>query len=242
MSLTPHNNAKPEDVADILIMPGDPLRAKFIAYNYLEDAVLINKIRNMLGYTGSYKGLRITVHGSGMGIPSMAIYAHEMYTFYNVSTIIRVGTIGGMADDVELRDIIIGMAACTDSSFLNYYGLSGYFAPTANYGLLRIAAEEAEKMKVPCHVGSILTTDRFYSISQEATEKWRDMGVIGVEMETAGLYAEAASLNKKAISIFTVSDHIFKGTKLSPEEREIGFDNMVQIALETALRSKEKMI
>lgn len=231
---TPHNNAKKGDIAKIVLMPGDPLRAKYIAETFLENAVCYNTVRNMLGYTGYYKGKKISVQGSGMGMPSIGIYSYELFSEYDVDSIIRVGTIGGMAENVELRDVILAEGACTDSAYAGQYNLNGTFAPVASFDLLRKAAETAEKMGIKYHVGNILSSDKFYNDDKEASKNWLKMGVLGVEMEAAALYMNAARLNKSALCIATVSDHIFKGTSTTAEERQTSFKDMMLIALETA--------
>lgn len=231
---TPHNNAKKGDIAKVVLMPGDPLRAKYIAETFLENAVCYNTVRNMLGYTGYYKGKKISVQGSGMGMPSIGIYSYELFSKYDVDSIIRVGTIGGMAENVELRDVILAEGACTDSAYAGQYNLNGTFAPVASFDLLRKAAETAEKMGIKYHVGNILSSDKFYNDDKEASKNWLKMGVLGVEMEAAALYMNAARLNKSALCIATVSDHIFKGTSTTAEERQTSFKDMMLIALETA--------
>lgn len=231
---TPHNNAKKGDIAKVVLMPGDPLRAKYIAETFLENAVCYNTVRNMLGYTGYYKGKKISVQGSGMGMPSIGIYSYELFSEYDVDSIIRVGTIGGMAENVELRDVILAEGACTDSAYAGQYNLNGTFAPVASFDLLRKAAETAEKMGIKYHVGNILSSDKFYNDDKEASKNWLKMGVLGVEMEAAALYMNAARLNKSALCIATVSDHIFKGTSTTAEERQTSFKDMILIALETA--------
>ena len=231
---TPHNNARKGDIAKVVLMPGDPLREKYIAETFLENAVCYNTVRNMLGYTGYYKGKKISVQGSGMGMPSIGIYSYELFSEYDVDSIIRVGTIGGMAENVELRDVILAEGACTDSAYAGQYNLNGTFAPVASFDLLRKAAETAEKMGIKYHVGNILSSDKFYNDDKEASKNWLKMGVLGVEMEAAALYMNAARLNKSALCIATVSDHIFKGTSTTAEERQTSFKDMMLIALETA--------
>lgn len=233
--MTPHNNANPGDIAKTLIMPGDPLRAKYIAENFLENAKCYNTVRNMLGYTGTYKGNEISVQGSGMGIPSIAIYAEEAFTQYNVDSIIRVGTIGGMSEKVELRDMIIASGACTDSAFASQYHLNGTFSAIADFDLLEKAVNIARKRNKKFHVGNILSSDHFYNADKDASNKWLKMGVLGVEMESYALYTLAARYSKKALCISTCSDHLFKGTQTSPEERERTFNDMIETALETAI-------
>ena len=236
---TPHNNAEKGEIAKVVLMPGDPLRAKYIAETFLENAVCYNTVRNMLGYTGYYKGKKISVQGSGMGMPSIGIYSYELFSEYDVDSIIRVGTIGGMSENVELRDVILAEGACTDSAYAGQYNLNGTFAPVASFELLRKAAEIAEKMGIKYHVGNILSSDKFYNDDKEASKNWLKMGVLGVEMEAAALYMNAARLNKSALCITTVSDHIFKGTATTAEERQTSFKDMMLIALEVACRRSQ---
>lgn len=231
---TPHNEALDGKIAKTVLMPGDPLRAKFIAENYLEDVVCFNKVRNMFGYTGNYKGKQVSVMGSGMGMPSIGIYSYELYHFYNVDQIIRIGSAGGIAEDVKLRDIVIGMGASTNSNFAAQYQLPGTFAPIADFGLLRKAVEAAEKMNIKTVVGNILSSDTFYDDNKEANALWRKMNVLAVEMEAAALYMNAARAGKKALCILTVSDHVFTGESLSAEDRQLTFRDMMEIALEIA--------
>jgi purine-nucleoside phosphorylase len=233
---TPHNNAEIGDIAKVVLMPGDPLRAEFIAKNYLTDVKCYNKVRNMLGFTGKYKDVEISVQGSGMGIPSIGIYSYELFNFYNVEAIIRTGTIGGMADDINLRDIVIAQGACTDSNYVNQFELNGHFAPIASYDLLSEAVLSAQKKNVNYFVGNVLSSDCFYNDNKKASENWVKMGVLGVEMEAAALYMNAARAKKKALCVATVSDHIFKGTSTTAQERETDFNNMMEIALETAVK------
>ena len=233
---TPHNTAEPGDIAELVLMPGDPLRAKLIAENYLMDVKNFNTIRNMFGYTGTYKGKRLSVMGSGMGVPSMGIYSYELYTFYNVKQIIRIGSIGGIAEHVHLRDIILAIGAATNSNYASQYRLPGVFAPTADYGLLKMAEETAKELHIHALVGNVVTSDTFYCDDAEANDAWRKMGILGVEMETAGLYLNAARLGKKALALFTVSDHVYTTEALSAKERQDSFQDMIKIALETAYK------
>lgn len=231
---TPHNSAKEGQIAKTVLMPGDPLRAKFIAETYLENVVCFNSVRNMLGFTGTYKGKEISVMGGGMGIPSIGIYSYELYQFYGVENIIRIGSAGGYADDLKLGDLVIGMGASTNSNFMHQYNLPGTFAPIADYGLVRKAVEAAEKLNVPVKVGNILSSDTFYDDNEDAKLAWKKMGLLAVEMEAAGLYMNAARLGKKALCMLTISDHLFTGEELSAEERQTGFRNMMEVALELA--------
>lgn len=231
---TPHNEAKAGDIAKTVLMPGDPLRAKFIAETYLEDVVCFNKVRNMFGYTGTYKGKQVSVMGGGMGMPSIGIYSYELYHFYGVDNIIRIGSAGGIAEDVKLRDIVIGMGASTNSNFAAQYKLPGTFAPIADFGLLRKAVETADKLGIKTVVGNILSSDTFYDDNPDANSLWRKMNVLAVEMEAAALYMNAARANKKALCILTISDHVFTGESLSAEDRQLTFRDMMEIALEIA--------
>ena len=232
--MTPHINAKENAIAKTVLMPGDPLRAKYIAETYLEDVECFNTVRNMFGYTGTYKGKRISVMGGGMGIPSIGIYSYELYSFYGVESIIRIGSAGGMQDDVKLRDIVIGMGACTDSNYACQYGLQGTFAPIASYELVEKAVNVAREKDIKAVVGNVLSSDIFYNADKSANQKWRDMGVLCVEMEAAGLYMNAAKLGKKALAILTISDHLYTGEELSAEDRQNTFNDMMEIALEMA--------
>ncbi len=231
---TPHNEAKLGDIASTVLMPGDPLRAKYIADKYLEDVVCFNDVRNMFGYTGFYKGKRLSVMGSGMGIPSLSIYAYELYTMYNVESIIRVGSIGGMREDVHLKDVVIAQGACTDSNFVAQYKLPGTFSAISNFELLEKAVNQAKKMNLNYHVGNILSTDIFYHADKDYVEKWAGMGCLGVEMEAFGLFTLAASLNKKALAICTVSDSLVFNEAMSAEDREKTLNDMIELALEIA--------
>ncbi len=233
---TPHINAHFGDFAKTVLMPGDPKRSKFIAENYLDNARLVNDVRGVQGYTGSYRGIPVSVMASGMGIPSIGIYSYELYTSFGVENIIRVGSCGGLSENVKLRDIVFGMAASTTSNFGIQYGLEGILAPTASYELLKVAVSEAEALGVRYSVGNILSSDIFYNDNPKAAERWRDMGVLGVEMEAAGLYMTAARLGKRALAICTVSDHLFTGEALCAELRQSSFTDMMEIALNTAIK------
>jgi len=233
---TPHNTAKKGDIAKIVLMPGDPLRAKRIAETYLDHPVCFNTVRNMFGYTGTYHGVQLSVMGSGMGVPSMGIYSYELYTEYDVEFIFRIGSIGGIADDVKLRDIIIAMGASTNSNFACQYRLPGVLAPLADYGMLAAAVDAAAELHIKPHIGNVVTSDTFYCDDHSANEVWKKMGILGVEMETAGLYMTAARLHKKALAIFTVSDHVFTGESLPAQDRQDSFYEMMKLALMAALR------
>ena len=231
---TPHNEAKTGEIAKTVLMPGDPLRAKFIAETYLEDVVCFNNVRNMLGYTGTYKGKKVSVMGGGMGMPSIGIYSYELFHSYDVDNIIRIGSAGGIAEDIKLRDIVIGMGASTNSNFASQYKLPGTYAPIADFGLLRKAVEAADRMNIKTVVGNVLSSDIFYDDNKEANALWRKMNVLAVEMEAAALYMNAARAGKKALCILTISDHVFTGESLSAEDRQSTFRDMMEIALEIA--------
>ena len=231
---TPHNSAAPGDIAKTVLMPGDPLRAKFIAENYLEAPVCYNEVRGMLGYTGTYKGVRVSVQGSGMGMPSIGIYSWELFNEYGVENIIRTGTAGAVADNVQLRDVIIGMSASTNSAYASQYRLPGTYAPTASWKLLSAAAEAAKNSGSTYHVGNILSSDTFYDDANSLAD-WQKMGVLGIEMEAAALYMNAARAGKNALCILTVSDCPLRGLSTSAEERQTTFCTMMEIALETAV-------
>lgn len=231
---TPHNAAKPGDIAKTVLMPGDPLRAKYIAETYLEDAVCFNTVRNMFGYTGTYHGKQVSVMGGGMGMPSIGIYSYELFHFYDVDQIIRIGSAGGISDKVHLRDLVIGMGASTNSNYASQYNLPGTFAPIADFSLLRRAVEAAEKKQVPVAVGNILSSDIFYTEDKTANDQWKKMQILCVEMEAAALYMNAASAGKKALCMLTISDHLYTGEELSAQERQTSFHDMMEVALELA--------
>ena len=233
---TPHNSAALGDFAKTVLMPGDPLRAKFIAENFLTDARLVNNVRGINGYTGTYQGVPVSVMASGMGIPSIGIYSYELYTQYGVENIMRIGSAGAMSEDVHVRDIVIGMGACTNSNFGDQYKLSGTFAPIASYTMMRTAIESAEAVGARYHVGNILSSDTFYSDDENANAGWMKMGVLAVEMEAAGLYMTAARLKKNALAICTIADSLITGEALPPLERQNTFTQMMEIALRTAVK------
>ena len=237
---TPHIKATPADFAKTVLMPGDPLRAKFIAETFLKDARLVNNVRGIQGYTGTYDGEFVSVMASGMGIPSIGIYSYELFKFFDVDNIIRVGSAGGLAEELQLRDIIIGMGASTTSRYASQYDLDGTFAPIANYDLMRVAIEESEKIGARYKVGNLLSSDVFYNANPTFNEKWKRMGVLGIEMEAAGLYMNAAYLGKRALAICTVSDHIIRGEALDADARQTSFTEMMEIALHTAVRMAGK--
>lgn len=231
---TAHNKAEVGDIAKTVLMPGDPLRAKYIAETYLTEVKCFNSVRNMLGFTGKYNGKEISVMGSGMGMPSIGIYSYELYQFYNVESIIRIGSAGALHEDIDLKDIVFAQGACTDSRFAYQYELPGSFAPIVDFSLLEKAVSEARALGTRFKVGNVVSSDIFYNVYPEAAKKWAGMGVLCVEMEAAALYMNAAKLHKKALAILSISDHILKGTELSPEERQTGFSEMMEIALKLA--------
>ena len=232
---TQHISAKQGDFAKTVLMPGDPLRAKLIAEKYLDNAVLVNEVRGMLGYTGSFKGVPVSVMASGMGMPSIGIYSYELYNFYNVDNIIRIGSAGAWSLELELFDIVAAMGACTNSNYASQFGLNGTYAPIASYRLLRSFADTCEKSNIPVHIGNVLTSDSFYSAEEGSWKKWSEMGVIAVEMETAALYMNAAKAGKNALAVFTISDCPRKNTETTSEQRQNSFDRMITAALETAV-------
>lgn len=238
---TPHINASPSDFAKTVLMPGDPLRSKFIAENFLDEPKLINNVRGIHGYTGTYKGVGVSVMASGMGMPSIGIYSYELFNFFNVENIIRVGSAGGMSEDVKVRDIILAQGACTNSNYAHNFNLPGTFAPIADFSLLRKTAETAERLNISYKVGNVLSSDTFYNdtlgLAEEMTPTalWGKMGVLGVEMEAASLYMNAARCGKSALAILTVSDHLLTGESLSAEQRQNTFTDMMKLSLETAV-------
>lgn len=233
---TPHINAAPGDFADTVLMPGDPLRAKYIADTYLENVRQVNDVRNMFGYTGTYKGREISVMGHGMGIPSVSIYAKELITDYGVKSLIRVGSCGAVRDDVNVRDVVIGMGASTDSKVNRMRFNDHDFAALADFELTQHAVAAAKAKNVPVKVGNIFSADLFYNPQTEMAEMLKRYGIVGVEMEAAGLYGVAAEFGARAMTICTVSDHILKGDSLSSADRQTTFDDMMLIALDTVLR------
>ncbi len=230
---TPHIGAQIGEIARTVLMAGDPLRAKFMAESFLEDPVQFNNIRGMLGFTGTYNGKRVSVMGHGMGIPSIGIYTYELFNFYDVETIIRIGSAGSYNRDLHVGDLILAMGACTDSNYGSQFGLPGTFAPLADFKLLRGAAETCDKLGIRYKVGNVLSSDVFYAETPQA-DKWIKMGVLAVEMEAAALYMNAARAGKRALTICTISDHVILGENTSPEEREKTFTNMMKVALSIA--------
>ena len=231
---TPHNSAKMGDFAETVLLPGDPLRAKFIADNFLTDVVQVNTVRNMFGYTGYYKGKKVSVMGSGMGMPSIGIYCYELYAFYGVKTIIRVGSCGAYVPECKLFDIIIAQGACTNSNWSHQYGLPGAYSAIADFETLKKAYDVCQEKGYRAHVGNILSSDIFYNDQPEVWKKWAKMGCLGVEMESYALYATAASLGKKALCILTVSDSFISKEETTAEERQTSFKQMMEVALEVA--------
>ncbi len=230
-----HINAPAKAIADTILLPGDPLRARFIAETYLDDPVCYNEVRGILGYTGTYKGKSISVQGTGMGIPSISIYVNELIRDYSVRKLMRVGSCGSIQEDVDLRDLILAMTASTDSS-MNKNRFGGRdFCPPADYRLLRTAADLTEIKNMPCHIGNVFTTDMFYHDVPDYWKDWADYGILAIEMETTALYTLAAKYGVQALTILTVSDNILTGDKLSTEDRQKTFTDMMEIALETAV-------
>ncbi|MDU2147640.1 MAG: purine-nucleoside phosphorylase [Paeniclostridium sordellii] len=232
---TAHNNAKLGDIAETILLPGDPLRAKFIAESFLDNPVMYNTVRGMYGYTGYYKGKKISVQGSGMGIPSIGIYSYELINFYGVKNLIRVGSAGAINKNLKVHDIVIGMGACTDSNYANQFNLPGIFAPIASYDLLKKSVDIANSKNINVTVGNIVSNDVFYSDSGlDNLAKWNKMGVLAVEMEAAALYMNAARAGVNALCILTISDCPFTGEECSAHERQVAFTKMMEIALELA--------
>lgn len=233
--ITPHNNAGPEDFGKTVLMPGDPLRSQFIAEHFLKDARLVNNIRGVQGYTGTYDGVKVSVMASGMGMPSIGIYSYELFNIFDVDNIIRIGSAGAMQKDIHVRDLVFAMGACTNSNYQNQYGLPGHFAPTCSFDLLREAVKNADDVGARYHVGNVLSSDTFYDDNPDDSGKWRKMGVMCVEMEAAALYMNAARAKKNALSILTISDHLITGEEISAEERQTTLTQMMEVALKTAV-------
>ena len=237
---TPHNRAENGDFAKTVLMPGDPLRAKFIAETFLEDPRLVTDVRGMYGYTGTYQGRPISVMGSGMGMPSIGIYSYELYTQYGVENIIRIGSAGALSERLKVRDIVAGIGSNTTSSYAEQYHMPGTLAPTADYTLLSTAVDCAKARKIEMHVGNLLCSDAFYNEGgMEETVSWAKMGTLAVEMESTALYLEAARAGKRALTIVTISDHLITGEATTAEERQNTFTQMMEIALDTAARMEE---
>lgn len=232
---TPHINAPEGAFAKTVLMPGDPLRAKFIAETFLTDAKLVNNVRGVQGYTGTYQGIPVSVMASGMGIPSMGIYSYELFNFYGVENIIRIGSAGAMHADLKVMSIVAAMGACTDSNFAKQYDVNGTFAPIANYTLLETAVGVAREMGQEMSVGNVSCSDVFYDKSGKLLN-WAKLGVLCAEMESVALYCNAAAAGKRALTLLTISDNIVTGEELSAEERQLGFTKMMEIALKTAVK------
>ena len=233
---TPHINATPEDFGKVVLMPGDPLRAEFIAKTYLDGARLVNNVRGVQGYTGKWQGKTVSVMASGMGMPSIGIYSYELFRFFGVEAILRVGSAGALQPNIRLRDILLGMGASTNSSYAEQYHVGATVAPICDFDLLETAVAVCRERGSRFHVGNLMSSDRFYDDDTEASSRYAKMGMLAVEMEAAALYLNAARLGKKALAICTVSDHIMTGEILSSAERQTGFGDMAQIALDTATR------
>ena len=236
---TPHNNAKLGDFAKTVLMPGDPLRAKFIAETFLTDPKLVNNVRGIHGYTGTYQGVPVSVMASGMGMPSIGIYSHELYSQYGVENIMRIGSAGAISPKLKLRDVVAGQGACTNSNFAHQYELHGTYAPIADFTLLETAVSVAREMGVEMPVGNLLSSDTFYDASG-STMDWGKMGVMAVEMEAAALYTNAARYGKRALCICTISDHVLKGVETTAEERQNSFTTMMKVALDVAVAMDNK--
>ena len=234
---TPHIAAAKEQIAKTVLMPGDPLRAKFIAENFLTDPVLVNNVRGVQGHTGTWKGVPVTVMASGMGIPAIGIYSWELFNFYDVDNIIRIGSAGALRDDLKLMDIVAGQGACTNSSYGDQFELAGTFAPIADFTLLSAAVEAGREHGVDVKVGNILSSDNFYyAEGSNYSDGWKRMGVMAVEMEAAALYMNAAYAGKRGLCLCTISDHLYRDEALSPEDRQNSFTQMMEIALDTAVK------
>ena len=236
---TPHIAAAKEQIAKTVLMPGDPLRAKFIAENFLTDPVLVNNVRGVQGHTGTWKGVPVTVMASGMGIPAIGIYSWELFNFYDVDNIIRIGSAGALRDDLKLMDIVAGQGACTNSNFADQYDLGGTYAPICDFELLMAAVESAKELGVKMPVGNLYSSDTFYDAAQR-NMRFGKMGVMAVEMEAAALYCTAAYTGKRALAICSISDNLVNGTELSADDRQTTFTNMMKIALEVAVKMANK--
>ncbi len=238
---TPHISSAKGDFAKTVLMPGDPLRAKFIAETFLENPVLVNNVRGIQGYTGTYKGTKVSVMASGMGMPSIGIYSYELFAFYDVENIIRIGSAGALAPELKLFDVVLGMSASTNSNFASQYNLPGTIAPTASFELLMAAKESADEIGKEVTVGNIYSSDIFYDADSTVNQRWADMGALAVEMEAAALYLNATKLKKRALCICTISDcPLTGGAECTPEERQNSFTTMMEIALNTAVKMENK--
>ncbi len=231
---TPHIKPEGVEIAETILLPGDPLRAKFIADNFLENPVCFNKVRGMLGYTGTFKGKKISVMGTGMGPGSIGIYSYELIKFFGVKNLIRIGTCGSLQRDVNIYDVILAMASSTDTNYMHQYNLPGQLSLHASYDLLSKSHEIAKEKNINVHVGNILSTDIFYSADKKSIDNWKKMGILAVEMESVALYANAIALGANALTILTVSDSLITGEETTPEERQTAFTKMVEIAMELA--------
>lgn len=234
---TPHNSAKVGEIAKKVIMCGDPLRAKFIAENYLDDAKLVNEVRNVYCYTGSYKGCPVSVMAHGMGVPSMGIYSYELFNDYDVDIIIRVGTAGAYQKEINLKDIVVAVGASTNSNYASQFNLNGIYSAVADYKLLSICEKVCKERGVSANFGSILTSDIFYNEDKDMVKKWADLGVMAVEMETYALYINAAKAHKRAMSMLSISDNLITKKELSSKERQVGFKSMMEVALDTIVEA-----
>ncbi len=238
---TPHIDAKPSDFAKTVLMPGDPLRSEYVAKNFLTNAVLVNNVRGIKGYTGDFEGKSVSVMASGMGMPSMGIYSYEFFNFFEVDNIIRIGSAGAMREDISVRNIILALGACTNSAYANTFDLPGVFAPIANYDLLCLCKQMADDKNLKTHIGNVLSSDVFYGDeelkpqNEKSLSLWGKMGVLAVEMECAALYMNAARSGKRALTVLTVSDSVITGEALSAKQREESFDEMITLALKTAV-------
>ena len=237
---TPHNTAEKGDFAKTVLMPGDPLRAKYIAEHYIENPKLVNNVRGVQGYTGTYKGVPVSVMASGMGMPSMAIYSYELFNFYGVENILRVGSAGAVSMELKVRDIVLGQGACTSSSMQDNFGVNGHFAPLGSWDLLKCAAEICEERKLRYKAGNLISSDIFYNDDPSFNQPFVNLGALAVEMEAAALYMNAARAGKRALAICTISDHILTGEATSAEERQNTFNEMMELALEVAVRMNDK--
>jgi purine-nucleoside phosphorylase len=237
---TPHNTAEKGDFAKTVLMPGDPLRAKYIAEHYLENPKLVNNVRGVQGYTGTYKGVPVSVMASGMGMPSMAIYSYELFNFYGVENILRVGSAGAVSMELKVRDIVLGQGACTSSSMQDNFGVNGHFAPLGSWDLLKCAAEICEERKLRYKAGNLISSDIFYNDDPSFNQPFVNLGALAVEMEAAALYMNAARAGKRALAICTISDHILTGEATTAEERQNTFNEMMELALEVAVRMNDK--
>ena len=229
---TPHINTGGNKIAESILLPGDPLRCKFIAENYLTDVVQFNSVRNMFGFTGKYKGKEVSVMGTGMGMPSIGIYSYELITKFGVKNLIRIGSCGAIQENLNLYDIVIGQGASTNSNFASQYGLPGTFAPIASYDLLSKAVESANKLGIHVNVGNILSSDIFYDDNNDSYLLWKKMGILAIEMEAAAIYMNAARLGVKALCILTVSDNIITRDETTAEERQTAFNKMMELSLD----------